>query len=318
MATRLKLHPIVKNADRPLSDTALAYNGLAETYLAHAAGETSSLFQFHGTHGYADRTLWSRLDAMLVRLWTDGRRAIRILDLGCGAGSWLLRLAVRARDLGFSAIDGLGIDVAPAMIDLARSRLRYAYDPHIGLRFEVADMMEMLEEEDEASYDIVLCLNGVLNHLPAEQRARAAAGIERVSDGEIFVSAQSIGGNLSIDLADAFDVRQFHQDNADDRLEIHLQDGRHLELPSHLFSAAELTALFSDQVERQELLGLDLFHARFHDNPRWNPIGLDHADRDGELDRLEHLCEAMPAMVDSASQILFHGRMVEYSGRHGR
>jgi SAM-dependent methyltransferase len=310
MATRLKLHPVFDKVNRPLSDTAIAYDGLAAVYRQRGEHDTNGLFEFAGARSYTDRALWARLDAMLVRLWTGGRRAIRILDLGCGAGSWLLRLAVRARDLGFSAIDGLGVDISPAMIDIARSHLRYAFDPHIGLRFEVADMLESMDAEDEGSFDIVICL-GVLNHLTADQRAHAGAGIERVCDGEIFVTTPSVGGNLSVDLAEAFDVRQLHQDNGADRLEIHLQDGRRLDLPSHLFSAGELLTMFSDHVERRELLGLDLFHGRFHDDPRWNPCGLDHRDRDEELERLEHLCEAMPAMLDSAAQIFFHGRTME-------
>lgn len=309
MATRLKLHPVLKPSPAPLTDTARAYDSVAAAYLDHAEGKDSGLFDFHGAHEYIDRALWARLDAMLVRLWTEGRRAIRILDLGCGPGTWLLRLAVRARDLGFSAIEGRGVDIAPAMVGLARSRRRFAYDPHIGLRFDVADMIDALAAEEPESFDIVLCLNGVLNHLSAGDRPRAVAAMERVCDGEIFATAYSVGGSPAIYLADAYDVRQFRQDNAVDRLEIHLQDGQHLALPSHLFTAAELSGLFSDRVRREELVGLDLFHARFHDNPRWNPAGIDHADRDGELARLEHLCEAMPAMIDSASQILFHGRI---------
>lgn len=309
MATRLKLHPVFKKPPAPLTDTALAYNTVAAVYLDQPEIKNRGLFDFHGPHEFSDRALWARLDATLVRMWTDGRRAIRILDLGCGAGNWLLRLAVRARDLGFSAIDGRGIDIAPAMIDLARSRQRFAYDPHIGLRLEVADMIEALEEEDEQSFDIVLCLNGVLNHLSTESRARAVAGMARVCDREIFVSAYSVGGSPSVYLADAFDTRQFWQDNEADRLEIHLQDGRHLYLPSHLFTAAELLGLFSEPVRSKELIGLDLFHARFNDDPHWNPKGINHADRDEELERLEHLCEAMPAMIDSASQIFFHGRL---------
>jgi SAM-dependent methyltransferase len=218
---------------------------------------------------------------------------------------------VRARDLGFSAIDGRGIDIAPAMVDLARSRLRYAYDPRIGLRFEIGDMIDVLADEDEESFDIVLCLNGVLNHLPTERHRQATAAMERVCDGEIFATVHSIGGSPSIYIADAFDVRQFGQDNERGRLQIHLPDGQCLDLPSHLFTAAELAGLFSRHVIWEELVGLDLFHARFYDDPRWNPNGLDHADRDHELDRLEQLCEEMPAMINSASQILFHGRIGE-------
>jgi SAM-dependent methyltransferase len=307
MATSLKLYPEIAEPPATLSDTARAYDTVAAAYLDYADGPNAGLFDFHGAHGFTDRALWARLDAMLVRMWTEGRRAIRILDAGCGPGSWLLRLAVRARDLGFSAIDGIGVDVSPAMIDIARSRLRLALDPHIGLRFEVADMLDVMEIEDEHSFDIVICLNGVLNHLEPADRVRAAADMERVCDGEIFATAYSVGGSPSIYLADAYDARQFLQDNERDRLEIHLQDGRHLNLPSHLFRAEEMAGLFSERVRRLELIGLDLFHARFTENPRWNPGSFDHVERDAELDRLEQLCEAVPAMIDSASQILFHG-----------
>jgi len=308
MTLRFHLRPPTARPPAPLSDAAHAYDTVAAAYFDHAEGKDSGLFTFGGAHGFTDKALWARLDAMLVRLWTEGRRAIRILDAGCGPGTWLLRLAVRARDLGFTAIEGRGVDCAPAMIGLARSRRRLALDPHIGLRFDVADLLDALDEEEEGSCDIVLCLNGVLNHLTAEQRTRAAAAMERVCDGEMFVTGYSVGGNPSIYLADAFDVRQFLQDNERDRLEIHLADGRCLQLPSHLFTAGELAGLFSPGVERLELAGLDLFHARFHDNPRYNPKGLDHHRRDDELDRLERLCETMPALIDSASQILFHGR----------
>ena len=308
MAACLKLRSSFAQPPAPLSDAARAYDTVAAAYLAHAEGKGSGLFEFGGAHAYSDRTLWERLDAMLVRMWAEGRRAIRILDAGCGPGTWLLRLAVRARDLGFTAIEGRGVDLAPAMIEMARSRLRLALDPHIGLRFEVADLIDALDEEDEQSCDIVLCLNGVLNHLDKDQRRRAAAAMERACDGELFVTGYSVGGNPSIYLADAFDVRQFVQDNENDRLQIHLADGRCLELPSHLFEAREFAAMFSDRVRRLELAGLDLFHARFHGDPRYNPNGLDHRQRDAELDRLEHLCETAPALIDSASQILFHGR----------
>jgi hypothetical protein len=165
-----------------------------------------------------------------------------------------------------------------------------------------------MQNEDADAFDIVLCLNGVLNHLDPARRTRAAADIARICDGELFVTVYSVGGSASIYLADAYDARQFLQDNERDSLEIHLQDGRHLALPSHLFRADELEALFSERSSVLEVVGLDLFHARFGDNPRWNPKGVDHRARDAELDRLEQLCQGTPALIDSATQILLHGR----------
>jgi SAM-dependent methyltransferase len=308
MAHRLKLRSAPHEPPTELCDTARAYDTVAAAYLDYAEGRQAGLFDFHGAHGVTDCALWGRLDAILVRMWAEGRRAIRIFDAGCGPGSWLLRLVLRARDLGFAAIEGVGVDLSPTMIAIARSRVHLAADAHIGLRFDIADLNFALDEEDEESFDIVLCLNGVVNHLAAQERHRAAAAMERVCGGEIFVTAYSVGGSPSIYLADACDARQFAQDHERDQLVIHLQDGRHLALPSHLFRAQELADLFSKRMAQLELIGLDLFHARFGDNPRWNPKGIDHSRRDAALDRLERLCEGLPEMVDFASQILLHGR----------
>lgn len=309
MATRLRLRPDHAGAPASLSDTAHAYDTVAAAYLDHAEGNDSGLFEFSGTHGYTDRALWLRLDLMLVRLWTEGRRAIRILDAGCGPGTWLLRIAIRARDLGFSAIDARGIDISPVMIDLARSRAGIGKDGHIGMSFEVGNIVNALDDEDDGSFDIVLCLNGVLNHLDAHERAPAAAAMERVCDGEIFITVHSVGGNPCVYLADAYDVRQFLQDNGKDRLDIDLADGRTLALPFHLFNAIELPRLFSDRVRQVEVAGLDLFHTRFRIDPRWNKTPIDIRERDAELDRLEQLCDRMTALIDFSSQILFHGRV---------
>lgn len=308
MATGLRLHTACPRPPAPLTETACAYDMVAATYLDHPETHANGPSDPQALRSFTDRALWNRLDAMLVRMRTEGRRAIRILDAGCGPGTWLLRLVIRARDMGFAAIDARGIDLSPAMIDLARTRASSVDDAHIGIRFEVGDIVDALDEEDERSFDIVLCLNGVLNHLEPADRSRAAAAMERICDGEIFVTVHSIGGPPSTDLARARDVREFQQDNEKDRLGIDLADGRHLDLPSHLFRAAELPALFSARVRQEELVGLDLFHSRFGSHPRWNPDTLDSRARNAELDRLEQLCEEMPALIDSAAQVLFHGR----------
>lgn len=310
MTTGLRLRPACSRPPASLTETASAYDMVAATYLDHPERGAGDRSGWQGACSFTDRALWTRLDAMLVRMRTEGRRAIRILDAGCGPGTWLLRLVVRARDMGFVAIDARGIDLSPAMIDLARIRARSTADAHIGIRFEVGDIVDALDDEDERSFDIVLCLNGVLNHLVPAERNRSAAAMERICDGEIFVTVYSIGGLPSTDLASARDVRGLQQDNEKDRLGIDLADGRHLDLPSHLFRAAELPGLFSERVRQEELVGLDLFHSRFGSNPRWNPGTLDSRARNAELDRLEQLCEEMPALIDSAAQVLFRGKTI--------
>jgi SAM-dependent methyltransferase len=287
---------------------ARAYDAVGKDYRSYADGKNAGLFDFSGAYAYADREIWSRLEDELVRLRTSGRQAIRILDAGCGPGTWLFRLAIRARDLGFTAIDGRGFDISQEMIALANETKTAFDDPHIGFRFDVADIASALDDEDDGSYDLVLCLYGVLNHLAPEARVGAAEALTRVAEGDIFVSVRTIGSTPSIFVAALGLARDFHQDNERDRLEIDLADGRHIGFSAHLFTAAELQALFSSGLQTTEIVGLDLFHGRFAPDPRWNPQELSADAIEESLVRLEHLCAHDPAFLDRAAHILLHAR----------
>ncbi len=306
MASRAKLSPVGDPA-RTAPEAAGAYDAVGAHYLAYADGDHAGLFDFTGSYAYADREIWARLDAALIRLRTSGRHAIRILDAGCGPGTWLLRMVVRARDLGFTAIDARGFDISPEMIALAGERLDLANDPHIGVTFEVADLLDALDEEEDASYDLTLCLYGVLNHLSAAERETASAALTRVTDGDLFVTVRTVGSQPSIYVADLTEALAFRQDNERDRLDIDLADGRHLGFSSHLFTSRELLALFP-RCEATELAGLDLFHGRFAPHPSWNPADVTNMAIRDSLDRLEHLCAHDPMLIDRAAHAFLHAR----------
>ncbi len=302
------LRPIDEGSERTAPEAAGAYDAVGEHYLAYADGAEAGLFDFAGSYAFADREIWARLDAMLVRLRTNGRHAIRILDAGCGPGTWLLRLVVRARDLGFTAIDARGFDVSPKMIELANSRKSMADDPHIGISFDVADIVEALDGEEDGSYDLTLCLYGVLNHLNPAERELAAASLSRVTDGDLVVTVRTIGSQPSIYVAGIGVAKSYHQDNEKDRLDIDLADGRHIGFNSHLFSSGELKTLFASSFDLVELAGLDLFHGRFAVDPHWNPAELSGDDFNQGLERLEHLCAHDPVFIDRAAHALLHAR----------
>jgi hypothetical protein len=101
-------------------------------------------------------------------------------------------------------------------------------------------------------------------------------------------------------------ARTFHQDNERDRLAIDLIDGRHIEFPSHLFSADEFQALFVTDGHIVECMGLDLFHGRFAPDHRWNPSSMAHTAFSAALERLEHLCASDPCFIDRAAHVLLH------------
>jgi SAM-dependent methyltransferase len=102
------------------ANVAAAYNQAGGDYVAYADGDPTHLFEFDGLHAYADRRVWTLVDTKLTDLRASGARSIRILDAGCGPGTWLRRLVTRAHALGFTNITARGFDVARAQIQRAR------------------------------------------------------------------------------------------------------------------------------------------------------------------------------------------------------
>lgn len=99
---------------------------------------------------------WPAIAAALAALRERKRFAVRIVDVDCGAGSLLIHAAHHARALGFTAIEGRGIDGSPLLVGRARVAALRVCDRGIGLSFELADVLAVLAEESEMPADIVL------------------------------------------------------------------------------------------------------------------------------------------------------------------
>jgi SAM-dependent methyltransferase len=97
--------------------------------------------------------MW-RLYVPVVSSIIVGRRWPNVLDLGCGTGSLLIELSA-------SIDSGLGIDIAPAMIAIAREKARVAAAAN--LTFDVGDFLLV---PFERQFDLVVCIDGVLPSLP--------------------------------------------------------------------------------------------------------------------------------------------------------
>jgi ubiquinone/menaquinone biosynthesis C-methylase UbiE len=117
-------------------------------------------------HGHPQRLLEYRL--ALVRSLARPRPADVVLDLGCGNGHHLLAL-------GPELARGIGIDVSPGMIQLARARLRSS-PWSVKLAFEV-DNAEELKGIADQSVDLAICI-GAFEHM-LDKRA-VLASIYRV------------------------------------------------------------------------------------------------------------------------------------------
>src|SRR5262245_24844706 len=104
-------------------------------------------------HGPPQRLLEYRL--ALVRNLARLRPNDVVLDLGCGNGHHLLAL-------GPEVFRGIGIDVSPGMIELARSRLRSS-PCRANLTFAVDDA-EKLKGIADQSIDLAICI-GAFEHM---------------------------------------------------------------------------------------------------------------------------------------------------------
>src|SRR5579862_2381653 len=256
------------------TDTATAYNQAGDDYLAYADGDPQNLYAFDAQYGYGDRQVWDSIEQILFKRRASGARSIRILDAGCGPGTWLRRIVTRAQALGFARIDARGFDVAQAQVQRARLLARnLSQQPGIALTFEIGDLTKRLPEADE-SVDLCLCLYGVLNHLAVARLPEIAGEIARVTAGHFITTVRAIGSTPSIFVDSIDKAWHFKLDHERHRCEVQLRDGRRVSFASHLFSASELWQLFAGVLEIEDLRGLDLFHSRFAPDARWNPVSL--------------------------------------------
>jgi SAM-dependent methyltransferase len=117
---------------------------------------------FDEQHGHPQRLLEYRLG--LVRQHAQLRRDDVVLDVGCGTGHHLLALG---REIAY----GVGVDLSPGMIEVARARLR-ASPWQSRLTFEVDDAEELREVATQ-SVDLAICI-GAFEHMLDKQAVLAS------------------------------------------------------------------------------------------------------------------------------------------------
>jgi SAM-dependent methyltransferase len=133
----------------------------------------------HPRHGPSRQ----RIESELAELRHGGRRSIRMLDLGCGAGERLLHAAAFARSIGFVAVEGRGVDLSALRIRQARYDARQVEDPGIALRFDAGEVIGALASEHDGAADLAF-LSQPLPY-PASPLAMA---LDRVVTGAVLVA----------------------------------------------------------------------------------------------------------------------------------
>jgi SAM-dependent methyltransferase len=306
MATTIRSRELATHPYKDIEHSVpVACNQAGERYGVYADGDPRELYAFQGRHAYGDQRIWALLDEKMRALRSSGSQSIRILDLGCGPGAWLRRIATRAWVLGFTSITARGIDIADTQIRQARRQSHKLKElGGVNLTFEVGDICKQLPETN-ASVDLCLCLYGVLNHIPTDRLPAVLAEAARVTRGHFIMTVRAIGSVPTI-CVDALDeARWFPRDVQTNRLEVELQNVGQVSLDYHLFETEELRAFAAPHFHLNDIQGLDLFHGRFSGDRRWNPQGSTAgAQFLHELDRLEELCCRDPEFIDQATHLL--------------
>jgi SAM-dependent methyltransferase len=309
MTLAYRLPAIFPAAPEPAQALANAYDRAGHRYGLYADGDVRKLFAFDGKYAYGDRKTWDAIEIALRGLRASGKETLTVLDLGCGPGTWLRRTVTRARQLGFTRIDALGLDIATAQLNRARAHARaLSEQPGIALRFERGDLCGRLAVAD-SGIDLCLCLNGVLNHVSPALLPPVFAEIARVTSGWFLATVRAIGSTPTVYIDELSAARRFHQDNRQNRLEVEFHNGSRAAFDSHLFARRELQCLAQRHFELDDLKGLDLFHGRFAADPRWNPdAGTSSSHFDEQLERLENRYCRDPGFIDHATHLLLAAR----------
>jgi SAM-dependent methyltransferase len=289
-----------------------AYNEAGYRYGKYADGNARDLFSFEGRHACGDRKIWEVIEKRMLALRARGEQRLRVLDIGCGPGTWLRRVVVRARQLGFKEVAAHGFDIAEIQLHRARALSRgIAELEGVRLTFAYGDLRGKIAAP-ECLYDLCLCLCGVLNHMPVGELPEIFARISKVTATYFIASVRTIGSTPTVYVDDLNFALRFFQDNRINRLDVEFANGRRGSFDSHLFSCEELAQMARPRFEVEDLCGLDLFHGRFASDSRWNPpSGAMTARLAQELDRLESRYCRDPGFVNHATHLLMAARKAE-------
>ncbi len=123
------------------------------------------------------RLVESRALQALARV-PHARTARRVLDLGCGFGTYLAGLLRRYRDA-----HGLGIELDPQVAEEARRVLREAEVSRRG-EIRVGDFMTM--DLPKGTYDLILVNHGLHHFAPPERGALLRRARSRASEGGVL------------------------------------------------------------------------------------------------------------------------------------
>ncbi len=278
-----------------MDHTRSAYD-LAHDYVKFADGDVEedlfSFQKFRNYWDYNDITTWKMIKRHIAEV-----QPRRVLDIGCGAGSWSLRIAH-----DFPEVAVTGIDYSPGQIDRALELMKnYNFDHRV--RFDVADAMGLPFDDNE--FDVSICLHDVLNHIPDHEEATRE--IMRVTSKLNITSVHGLYAPPTFFIRSKEDITAYEKDGNIVRFED--EDGEEHEVYFKRFSSSELKDGFAEHGEIIDCLGIDIFCYKSFDGHE-----MDYASVFPHFDELERSCRRELPFIDFAKHIMIVSRPLNGSG----
>lgn len=120
----------------------------------------------------------------------------KVLDIGCGDGSFMAYLKNRKED-----IDALGIDISPEAVKLAKAK---------GLKAELISQNDNLKDKIPTGWDVITLMEIIEHHVDAEVLIRQVIDLE---PKKIFITIPNVGclkHRLRLMLGGRFPVTSIH------------------------------------------------------------------------------------------------------------
>jgi ubiquinone/menaquinone biosynthesis C-methylase UbiE len=272
--------------------TVEAYAENVDGYFVYADDGINGIFSFDKRRDWSlnDGETWSIIKRVLTDESSRINGRLRVLDVGCGSGAWLCRIANESP----GAI-GVGIDIVKGFVEHTQNLLAmYGFSDRFTAAIGDATNLDF----DDSSFDVVITLHDVLNHIPEVKKA--IAEMTRVAKGVVLASVHSVHSIPTCYIGGLEDVTDYQQ--VGDLLTFK-KKGKRYEMYSHLISRDELIALFAPYAVVEDVWNIDVFHSRF------SQTASDNVPE--ELEHLENLMLQHPSFSNFAQHIMVKARPVK-------
>ena len=251
---------------------ASAYDHVGDEYGCYADGEgLEDPSEGPSRFAHADAIVWETIRKTIDQLRAAGVSTLRVLDAGCGPGTWIRRIAAYAHRLGLG-VEAIGVDISEGQLEIARKQAE-------SFKARLSEWQVETRVLDPRPCRTAALARWALppgrvqlrrsQSLPKSALPRVAEELCRVASDRVIATVRALASPPTGCIIGTEQVREYHQDCGRGELALVLKDGTEHLLTFNLYSAETLKALFAPHATVVDLRAIDLFLSRFAPDANW-------------------------------------------------